>query len=89
MLYQGAGDAMGELAQALHRDNRGDDHGLRVVQLKRALRGAAFARGALFALRSAMSAEQFDELLGAIKQMQTDIVSEMRKVRSERPGDDS
>ncbi len=39
-----------------------EDYGLRVVQLKRALRGAAFARGALFPLRSAMSAEQFDEL---------------------------
>ena len=62
-LYQGAGDAMGGLAQALsHRDHDALDYGLRIVQLKRALRGAAFARGALFPLRSTMSAEQFDEL---------------------------
>ena len=55
-LHQGAGDAMGGLAQALSdRDDDAVDFGLRVVQLKRALRGAAFARGALFPLRSAMS----------------------------------
>ena len=54
---------MGGLAQALsHRDRDAEDHGLRVVQLKRALRGAAFARGALFPLRSAISVEHFDEL---------------------------
>ena len=88
-LYQGAGDAMGGLAQALsHRDHDADDYGLRVVQLKRALRGAAFARGALFPLRSAMSSAQFDELFSTLKQMETDIVSELGKVRSEHRGDD-
>ena len=58
-----------------------EDHGLRVVQLKRALRGAAFARGALFPLRSTMSKEQFDELFRRLEQMETDIVSELGKVR--------
>jgi len=88
-LYQGAGDAMGGLAQALsHRNRDAADYGLRVVQLKRALRGAAFARGALFPLRSTMSAEQFDELLRTLQQMETDIVFELGKVRSERRGDD-
>ena len=44
-LYRGAGDAMGGLAQALsHRDHDALDYGLCVVQLKRALRGAAFVR---------------------------------------------
>jgi hypothetical protein len=91
MLYQGAGDAMGGLAQALSRSDRDHDpesYGLRVVQLKRALRGAAFARGALFPLRSSMSAEQFDELFRTLQQMETDIVSELGKVRSEHRGDD-
>ena len=89
-LYQGAGDLMGGLAQALsHRDHDAEDYGLRVVQLKRALRGAAFARGALFPLRSTISAEQFDELFRTLQEMETDIVSELGKVRAERGGDDS
>ena len=89
-LYQGAGDAMGGLAQALSdRDHDAEDYGLRIVQLKRALRGAAFARGALFPLRSTMSAEQFDELFRTLEQMETDIVSELGKVRSEHRGDES
>jgi hypothetical protein len=83
-LFQGAKDAMGGLAQAVGgRDHEPDDYGLRVVQLKRALRGAAFARGALFPLRSALSKEQFDELHRTLQQMETDIVSELGKLRSE------
>ena len=89
LLYQGAGDAMGGLAQALsHREHDADDNGLRIVQLKRALRGAAFARGALFPLRSTFSAEQFDELFRTLQQMETDIVSELGKVRFEHRGDE-
>ncbi len=81
-LYQGAGDAMGGLAQALaHRDHDAESYGLCVVQLKRALRGAAFARGALFLLRLTMSTEQFDELFRVLEQMETDIVFELGKVR--------
>ncbi len=89
MLYQGAGDAMGGLAQALsHHDHDAGLYGLRVVQLKRALRGAAFARGALFPLRSNMSAEQFEELFRTLQQMEADIVSELGKLRREHRGDD-
>ena len=81
-LHRGAGDAMGGLAQALsHRDHDAPDFGLCLVQLKRALRGAAFARGALFPLRSTISAEQFAELFRMLEQMETDIVSELGKVR--------
>jgi hypothetical protein len=88
-LDRGAVDAMGGLAQALsYRDDDAEAYGLRVVQLKRALRGAAFARGALFPLRSTLSAEQFDELFATLQQMETDIVSELGKVRSEHRGDD-
>jgi hypothetical protein len=81
-LNQGAGDAMGGLAQALsRRDDDIEDYGLCVVQLKRALRGVAFARGALFPLRSTISAEQFDEVYRALKHMETDILSVLAKVR--------
>jgi hypothetical protein len=89
MLYRGAYEAMGGLTQALpDRDEDFGPYGLRVSQLKRALRGAAFARGALFPLRSAISAEQFDELFRTLQQMETDIVSELGKVRSEFGRDD-
>ncbi len=89
VLYQGAGDAMGGLAQALsRREHDTEDYGPRVVQLKRALRGAAFARGALFPLRSSIGQERFDELFGTIKQIETDIVAELGKVRFEQRGDD-
>jgi hypothetical protein len=82
-LHAGAGDAMGGLAQALSgRDRNFQNYGLRVVQLKRALRGAAFARGALFPLRSTITAEQFKELHRVLEQMETDIVSELGKARS-------
>jgi hypothetical protein len=89
-LYQGAGDVMGGLAQGLaHPRHDTDIYGLCVVQLKRALRGAAFARGALFPLRPMISTEQFKELHGVLQQMETDILAELGKVRSERWGDDS
>jgi hypothetical protein len=89
-LYQGAGDAMGGLAQALGgtKDDDPDDYGLRIVQLKRALRGVAFARGALFPLRPAVTAQQFDELFGTLDQMEKDIFQELGRVRAEHPRDD-
>jgi hypothetical protein len=91
-LFQGAGDVMGGLAQALSRrgeEDDPDDYGLRVTQLKRALRGAAFARGALFPLRPAMSTEQFDELYGTLKRLEEDVFHELGRLRSERQANDS
>jgi hypothetical protein len=83
-LFQGAGDAMGGLAQALGgRIEDLDDYGLRLTQLKRALRGAAFARGALFSLREAATVEQVQELRGTLKQLEQDIFREMGRVRAE------
>jgi hypothetical protein len=83
-LFQGAGDAMGGLAQALsgREEDDLDDYGLRVSQLKRALRGAAFARGALFALRPAMSAEQFEDLFRRLGQLEKEIFAELTRLRS-------
>jgi hypothetical protein len=60
-----------------------------VVQLKRALRGAAFARGALFPLRTTISSERFDELYRTLGQMETDILCELGRVRSEHGGADA
>jgi hypothetical protein len=88
-LYRGAGDAMGGLAQALlGRDDDAGNRGLRVIQLKRALRGAAFARGALFPLRPTLGAEQFDELYRTLEEIETETVSELGRVRCESEGDD-
>jgi cytochrome c556 len=92
-LYQGAGDAMGGLAQALSRrgdeEDDADDYGLRITQLKRALRGTAFARGALFPLRPAVTAEQFEELYQTLGRLEQDIFHEIGRLRSERQTDES
>jgi hypothetical protein len=88
-LFQGAGDAMGGLAQALSAPEEGiDDYGLRVTQLKRALRGAAFARGALCSLRAAVSADQVEELQRKLAQLEQDIFQELSRVRSEKRAED-
>jgi hypothetical protein len=48
----------------------------------------SLARGSLFPLRSTLSAEQFDELFRTLQQMETDMVSELGKLRSEFQEDD-
>ncbi len=75
---------MGGLAQALsgREEDDFDDYGLRVTQLKRALRGAAFARGALFALQPAISAEQLEDLFGRLGQLEKEIFAELTWLRS-------
>lgn len=91
-LFQGAGDTMGGLAQALSGRAEGeddpDDYGLHVVQLKRALRGAAFARGALYSLRTGVTDEQFAELQRRLGQMEKDIFQEISRLRSGQRGDE-
>ena len=57
--------------------------------MKRALRGAAFARGALFSLRSAVTSEQFDEIHGRLGQLEKDIFQEIGRLRSEMRTDES
>jgi hypothetical protein len=63
--------------------------GLSVVQLKRALRGAAFARGALINLRAAGSLDQsaFDELHDTIESLETDMYGELSRLRQRRTGE--
>jgi len=89
-LFQGAGDAMGGLAQAVsERDEDFDDYGLRIVQLKRSFRGLAFARGAMFPLRSAVSDGKWKELYETIEQLERDVFAELTRLRSElRPEED-
>jgi hypothetical protein len=88
-LFHGAGDTMGGLAQALSGEEADDpdDYGLRVTQMKRALRGVAFARGALFQLRSAVTAEQFDELYDTFSRLEQGVFREVGRLRSEHGGD--
>ena len=89
-LYHGAAEAVGGLAQALSsRDEDALDHGLRLVQLKRALRGVAFARGAVFPLRPTFGKEQSDKLFSTLKELASEIVAEIGKVRSKLAGDGS
>ena len=57
--------------------------GRATVQLKRALRGSAFATGALFPLRAAaqLMPDIFKELLASLKQIEKAILEELKRVR--------
>jgi hypothetical protein len=90
ILYRGLCEIAGGLAQALSdRDHDSDQYGQRIVQLKRALRGAAFAHGALFPLRTSLAKTKSAELFRTLEQMQTDILAEQDRVRSEQRRDGS
>ena len=87
-LMGGAGDIMGGLAQALSSPmsaSDGLDRGLALVQLKRALRGVAFARGALFPLRAEGQIDNvvFDELNATITELESGILSELISIRGQ------
>jgi hypothetical protein len=90
ILYGGAGDIMGGLAQAVVSEEHTEAWGLAIVQLKRSLRGAAFALGALFSLRSEGTLEQaeFDELRATIRGIQSDVFAELRQVRERFRGEE-
>ena len=80
----GACDLSGGLAQALSFDDHDEfAAGLCVVQLKRSLRGAAFALGALFPLRAdgLIDENAFNELHGTLEGLQSDIYDELRRRR--------
>jgi hypothetical protein len=87
-LMSGVGDIVGGLAQALGTPRielDGLDSGLSLVQLKRALRGAAFARGALHPLRAegAFDDSVFDELDATLKELETGILAELASLRGQ------
>ena len=77
-------DVAGGIAQALGPcDGESGDTGWRLVQLKRALRGAAFARGALFMAKGVgrLDEDDFEQLHGAIQEIEGALVDEMRAAR--------
>ncbi len=88
-LFSGVGEIGGGLAQALaDRDTElgGLERGLALVQLKRALRGVAFASGALYPLQAdgLLSPEEFEDLQRTIQQLEDGIVGELTRIREER-----
>jgi hypothetical protein len=88
-LLHGVGEIGTGLAQALTQWNTkmdGLQRGLALVQLKRALRGAAFAAGALFPLQAdgLLSHEDFEDLQRTLQQLDDGIVGELTRIREER-----
>ena len=85
VLMNGAMEISGGLAQALGVGLNDDDDefsaGLAVVQLKRSLRGAAFALGALFPLKAdgVIDKGLFDELYATLKGLEGEIYAELRR----------
>jgi hypothetical protein len=83
---------MGGLAQGLSGrmddPDDPDNYGLRITQLKRALRGARFARGSLLLLRAAVSVEQFDNLGETLQRMEHQVLEEVSRLRSEHQSGD-
>jgi hypothetical protein len=82
-LMGGAGEIGGGLAQALS-GRPFDCVGLCVVQLKRALRGAAFVRSALPPLRAegVLDETTFNELRETVEQMRADMFYELSQARA-------
>ena len=82
-LFQGAGNLCGGLAQAMSpREEFIDDRGLRIVQLKRALRGAAFARGVLYNVGSGtMPPGVFESLKSTLEEIEEEMFGELGRLR--------
>lgn len=89
VLMHGVAEIMGGLAQALGSSDWRPLRGLSVVQLKRAMRGAAFAQGALFPLRTDETLDKatFEELHETLDSLQTDIFAELNRLR-QQPDDE-
>ncbi len=85
-LLGATGEMLGGLAQALGSRDFEPLSGLSLVQLKRALRGAAFAFGMLFPLRAEglLGPAEFDELTATVKSLQDDIHAELTRLREAR-----
>jgi hypothetical protein len=87
MLLRNAMEITGGLSQVLPLSQSYDmgegEAGLAFVQLKRALRGAAFVQGALFLIRSdgAIQQEEFEGLYNEAQSIATKITELIRSVR--------
>jgi hypothetical protein len=87
-LMGSAGNVMGGLAQAfgvVDSPQDGLDRGLALVQLKRALRGISFARGALFPLRvdGLVDTAAFDEISATLNDLESGILAELGNIRDQ------
>ena len=82
-LFRGAGDLCGGLAQAMSpREDFIDDRGLQIVQLKRAVRGAAFARGALYNVDKGLVPKDVSkELDTTLKEIEEEMFAELGRLR--------
>lgn len=85
-LLSGAGEMLGGLSQAMSGRDDELPSGLGLVQLKRSLRGAAFAFGMLFPLRAdgLLTPAEFKALCEVIKSLQDDIYAELARIREAR-----
>jgi hypothetical protein len=90
LLMRSAGEIVGGLAQALPLpppyELDESEAGLCLVQLKRALRGAAFVAGALFLLRAdkTINEQEFRPLHDEAQAIQAEIVELLRTIREAR-----
>ncbi len=98
-MFRGLGDLVGGLAQATSRLFEDDDveefspleriqFGLTVTQLKRSLRGIAFARGALCNLRAAVDPAIAAQFHDELEKLNGDIIEELHRVRERFQGED-
>lgn len=98
-MFRGLGDLVGGLAQATSRLFEEDDDdefsplekiqfGLTVTQLKRSLRGIAFARGALCNLRTVVEPASAAQLHDELEKLNGDIIEELHRVRERFQGED-
>jgi hypothetical protein len=83
LLHRGAGDLMGGLVQALGSEDWRPPPQVAVPHLKRALRGAAYAQGALFSLRAEglVGEAIFAELRAALQTLEHGTLDELRRLR--------
>jgi hypothetical protein len=89
-LFLGAGEAAGGLVQALaRREIDREEYGLIIAQLKRALRGVAFARGALILLRPAVVVREWQDFQRRLGDLEQDVLMELNRARSEIRGGDA
>lgn len=98
-LFRGLGDLVGGLAQATSRLFEDDEDeefsplekiqfGLTVTQLKRSLRGIAFARGALCNLRTVVEPADAAQIHDELEKLNGDIIEELHRVRERFQGED-
>ncbi len=99
LLFRGLGDLVGGLAQATSRAFERDDadefsplerieFGLTVTQLKRSLRGIAFARGALCNLRTVVDPASAAQIHDELEKLNSDILEELHRDRERFQGED-